>query len=404
MNRSEKFVFDICRSSFLSLWSFANPKGKKGKELCDILVVCDPDLIVFSVKEIQPTGHDDPVVNWERWTRDAIEASAKQIYGAERWIRANQHVIRSDGSEGLPFPPADQIQIHRVAVALGRGEEMPLSYGDHGNGFIHVFDETSFPILLHELDTVSDFVHFLCEKEKWLSAGDKLVLTSGAEETLAVYLHGNRTFPTGSDVIVLPEGSWDEVTKKPEFLRRKAEDRISYRWDGLIQYFSRHIEAGTLEFGNTLSPDDAVVRTMAKETRLERRILAQAFFEFYERPPGRRVRSRLVPSTSGTVYVFLALPHGEDREDRKRELTLRCLVAKYLHQDADTVIGIATEQYEPGEGFSMDAVSLCLPEWTPALEAKAKEIQEELGYFKTPVTTETTVHEYPPADDRESPD
>ena len=44
-------------------------QGVKGssKELCDCLVVCDPDVIIFSVKGIRLTGDGDPELNWRRW-------------------------------------------------------------------------------------------------------------------------------------------------------------------------------------------------------------------------------------------------------------------------------------------------------------------------------------------------
>ena len=52
LNPAETFVLRLCRQSFLSLWSYANAQGKSGKELCDILVVCDPDIVIVSVKAI----------------------------------------------------------------------------------------------------------------------------------------------------------------------------------------------------------------------------------------------------------------------------------------------------------------------------------------------------------------
>jgi len=51
LDTSEEFVNWVCQQSSLSLWSYASPRGKKGKELCDILVVCDPDIIIISVKD-----------------------------------------------------------------------------------------------------------------------------------------------------------------------------------------------------------------------------------------------------------------------------------------------------------------------------------------------------------------
>jgi hypothetical protein len=51
VNQSEEYLARLCRRSFLSLWSYPTPQGKNaGKELCDCLVVCDPDVIIFSVK------------------------------------------------------------------------------------------------------------------------------------------------------------------------------------------------------------------------------------------------------------------------------------------------------------------------------------------------------------------
>jgi hypothetical protein len=46
-------------------------------------------------------------------------------------------------------------------VALGGRREGPVSQGDFGKGFVHVFDERSLDIVLSELDTVTDFVQYL---------------------------------------------------------------------------------------------------------------------------------------------------------------------------------------------------------------------------------------------------
>ena len=66
----------------------------------------------------------------------------------------------------------------------------------------------------------------------------------------------------------------------------------------------------------------------------------------------------MAPSPSGIVYVFLARPRGVDRKERVAELRNRCFVARGLNKDAVTVIGIATEQYVRGEGFSLDVAHL----------------------------------------------
>lgn len=53
LNAAEEFTLRVCQRSFLSLWRYANPRGKNGKELCDVLIVCDPHVIAISVKDVR---------------------------------------------------------------------------------------------------------------------------------------------------------------------------------------------------------------------------------------------------------------------------------------------------------------------------------------------------------------
>ena len=75
INVSERFVAVHCDRTFLSLWGMANPVGKDGsKELCDYLVVCDPDIIILSVKDVRLASEPNRITA-EKWHRKAIEAS-----------------------------------------------------------------------------------------------------------------------------------------------------------------------------------------------------------------------------------------------------------------------------------------------------------------------------------------
>ena len=48
VNNTEKDLSDLCDFAFLKLWSFPNPYKEPGKELCDILVIFDNNIIIFS--------------------------------------------------------------------------------------------------------------------------------------------------------------------------------------------------------------------------------------------------------------------------------------------------------------------------------------------------------------------
>ena len=84
---SEALVARLSTNSFLRLWTHPNPVGKGGKELCDCLVICGPHIVIFSVKDIEYRDTGDKT-GWDRWHKAAIEKSVKQIWGAERWLRA----------------------------------------------------------------------------------------------------------------------------------------------------------------------------------------------------------------------------------------------------------------------------------------------------------------------------
>lgn len=393
---SEALVEELCLTSFLSLWSYANPRARAGKELCDLLVVCDPDVLIFSVKEIGLRDPEDEVAV-ERWRKKAIAKSVEQVYGAERWLISEQRVIQGNGAEGPHLPPADRRRVHRIAVALGSSGEVGFEQGDFGKGFVHVFDDQSLRTLMGELDTITDFVNYLIAKEE-LVLGDTVPLVSGGEQDmLAVYLHGGRNFPTDSDVLLFDHGAWDELIQKPEWARRKEADRTSYLWDSLIEVIARDARGPGLEFGSH-EQLERVMRVMARESRFSRRILADAYHEFMALAARSEVRARIMPSLSGVNYVYLAIPRDDPREFRTQELVLRCIVARSrmaaVGENAP-VVGLATERHQRGAGSSLDAVLVDVPDWTPEWQEKAEGIVRDLGYFAAPRHSRAQDDEYP---------
>ena len=242
--QTEAFVHDVCRKSFLSLWSYASPQGRTaGKEMCDILVLCEPDIIIFSVKEVKRkrTAPDD--VRFKRWVRGAVDESVAQIYGAERFIQSDRHphVVQESGAEGLPYPKKGVRRIHRVAVALGGDDHFAVPFGEFGKGFVHVFDERSFNIVTAALNTIKDLVAYLEKKEALFSTQTE-VLFGLEEDLLAIYLHGNRSFPD-SDLLVIEEGAWPQFIEKPEVKAKWAADNSSFIWDRLTDRIGRDVAA-----------------------------------------------------------------------------------------------------------------------------------------------------------------
>lgn len=102
-SESEHFVHRLAEKTFLQLWSYTNPtrdqgrteQQREGKELCDLLVVCGDDVIIFSIKESLFRNSGDTNLDWKRWHKNAILRSANQVFGAERFIRKFRGIVKS---------------------------------------------------------------------------------------------------------------------------------------------------------------------------------------------------------------------------------------------------------------------------------------------------------------------
>ncbi len=172
------------------MWSYVgvfNNKGT-GQEVCDLLVVFDNHIIIFSDKDCEFPNTGDLELDWKRWYKKAVKKSADQVYGAERWIRKYPDRLFLDQKCQTPFPIAlpssDKIKVHRVVAAhsasakcaeiLGGsgslmfdtetiGDVKPFTVGriEPSKSYVHILDDTTLDILLNTLDTISDFVAYL---------------------------------------------------------------------------------------------------------------------------------------------------------------------------------------------------------------------------------------------------
>lgn len=391
---SEQFTHDLCTDSFLSLWCYNNPLGKKDKELCDVLVVCDPDIVVFSVKEVALEDPDDRV-HHERWQRKAVDASVKQLYGASKWLTSATHVIHADGTQGIALPPTETRRIHRIAVAFGSGGECSISSGDFGNGHVHVLTEQSLIDVLTELDTITDFVHYLSAKEAFLT-NCGVVINGTEADLLGVYIHAGRTFPEKADLLVVDSGIWDEICAKPEFKARKLEDAESYKWDYLIEVLAGNQGHDNSEFGLDLSDREFVVRGMARENRFCRRLLSNGFVDFLRDAKAGKTRSRIMQSPSQCLYVFAYFAKDERRELRLHELYARCLIARHKIKDAsDVVIGIAFNEFDPAVGSATDLIYLRVDTSNNDWRLEAQRLEDDFGYFKGRPLRRVAADEFP---------
>jgi hypothetical protein len=215
VTNAERYLKRLCDKTFLSLWSYPGiyrDQGRSGKgdgkEVCDLLVAFENDIIIFSDKHFQFPKSANVELEWCRWFRRAVLESANQVWGAERWIKSHPDRLFLDRacSEAFPLnlPDVATTKFHRVVVAhngsqrcreeLGgsgslmliprligpmhfdprNGGLIPFAIGqiDPAKGYVHVLDDMTLDILLGKLDTIRDFVNYLAKKEKFVTSLD----------------------------------------------------------------------------------------------------------------------------------------------------------------------------------------------------------------------------------------
>ena len=446
---TEKFLVRLCERAFLRLWSYPNLYRDQGggKELCDVLIVFDRDVIVFSDKCCAYPDTGDEIKDWARWFRRSIVDSARQVYGAERWIRHHPDRIFLDPGCKHPFPidlpRSDEIRIHRIVVARGAGERCSTFFGgdsgslmvcshlvgdahinapagpfgifrigrvDPDKGYVHVFDDENLDILLSELDTVADFVAYLTRKEAFLCSG-KVVLAHGEEDLLAYYL--THTNENGEhDFVVPPQAyvlNFDHLYRgmrdDDQYIAKKSADEVSYRIDDLIEHVSGSAVSQTLIYGNEspIGDFEKALRMLAAEHRLSRRQLARALVDvLYSASARGRPKSRCVVKreSSGTGYCFLVVPcpkgrdYDKHRQSRSVLLVDYCKVMKLRFPDLQHIVGYAMEPLD-GERRSEDLAYLDVTNWTEEDAQEACRIQRESRILASPRVTNVHDNEYP---------
>lgn len=249
---SERYLNSVCNDTFLSLWTYPSPTNTDGKELCDLLVVFRNSVIIFSDKDCNFQDDGNIKIAWDRWYKKAIIKSANQLYGAEREIIRNPDKIFLDSKKQTPFPldipSKEEMRVYRVAVARGAKDAcikynnggsgslimlntddvvsvapFTIFHSDFKKGFVHVFDEITFDIILKTLDTITDFIDYLEKKEKFF-ADCEFLSYCGEEDLLARYLTNldekdKHCFISKLEIqpkyrIFIDEGLWEEIQDK----------------------------------------------------------------------------------------------------------------------------------------------------------------------------------------------
>jgi hypothetical protein len=452
---SERQLYELCRKSFLSYWSFENPHrpdGSLSKELCDVLVVCDRHILAFSDKSIGfPNG--DPAIGWARWHRKSVLGSARQLLGSYRYLQLPHPRVCADRSLrtrlrcSLPSP-ADR-DIHLIAVANGateacsailgepiatlmlsneRKEDRTFTVGDVGDdrAFVHVFTDLSLRMVLREFDTVSDLVRYLRNRARFFRSTSSGLVVRGEEELIPLYFRGYDEATQDYDIsrglkldaskfdyVAVDGGFYEDMIQRPEYKARRKENALSYGWDALIEKFAGHRIMGT---GGHITPrglehHEGGIRLMALEPRLSRRMLSQHVMHAAETFRGDQdvgIRT-VIPGKAEDdqrAYIFLQLrppasmAYEEYRRLRQGMLEVYALSLLHDQPQLQQVVAIAFEPLREfvGKLMSEDMILAERHLVAPEALAEAKQVKLKLGTGRASVSQLSRAREFPSGD------
>lgn len=431
---TERMLADFCERSFLKLWSYPNPFKDDGHELCDLLAVFDNHVFIFFDREneLSEAPDKDPSVVWDRWKRNVIDRQVRTAHGAERYIRRGRAIFL-DGKRTTSFPlsiDSENAIIHKIIVAHGAKEACERTSPDNVYGSlavtymaadgsptdpfhieidrrnpVHVLDSHNMPIILRELDTVSDLSAYLDEKVRAVSTFDYLTYC-GEEDLLGHYLLNydetqkrHVIGPNNETVngIMIGEGEWRDFIQTDLYRNTKAVDRISYFWDELIQRTCQNSLDGTLGGNSNIARGESAIYEMVKEPRFMRRGLAEKMLTAAERfPDNIGTFSRQVtflPSWQPNLgYVLLQLRVPDEyraepnyREKRRAVLEIACGAAKNKFPHLTKVIGIGIDAPKFSGGTNAeDFIPVSCETWTQEMRSYYEEQNKEWNFFCSP--------------------
>lgn len=446
---TERLLAELCDRTFLRLWSYPNPCRDDGKELCDLLVVFENDVLIFFDRENRrfDQNPEDVDLAWKRWRKEVIDKQVATAHGAEKYIRSGRSIYL-DPRKSQPFPipiNPEKVRFHKIVVAHGVKEackraspanvagSLAISYEGHdverldhpffvqidrGNP-VHILDSENLEIALSELDTIFDFTAYLDAKLEAIQRHRSLTYC-GEEDVIAHYFlnfdEAKNRHMIGTldafDTVYIGEGEWADFERSEPYARRKEANRSSYFWDRLLQITSENALKGVLGGSSQPFHGKSALHFMAMEPRFSRRGLSDFMLRSIRNFPeteGPIVRNvSLMPSFyAGTVYVFLQLKASDQlrslatyREVRSSMLEIACGAAKLRLPDIKRAIGIATDAPKfAGKTNSEDMLLMEFEDWSAERRAYYEEANKELRFFLTPQmrATSQTISEFPRA-------
>lgn len=445
--QTEQLLHQLAKNSFFDLWCFMNPNQSTGKELCDLLVFFENEVILFFDRESKKFDNNNDIdLNWKRWKKKVIDRQISTARGAKKHILSFPDRVFFDHActkRNNILKNKSNLKVHMIIIAHGAKEaclsqsdeniygSLGIIYGDCpfpiNNPFminlekenpVHVFDSENINTLLENLDTITDFLNYLNAKERAIEKYTFLSY-SGEEDLLAHYFlntdpqskhHFIGITDTDANAIFIEEGEWKSLSSHPMFLSKLEHNKRSYLWDDLISRGLQALQISANHLAEDTLSGKGPLHIMAKESRLARRGIAEQIYKaarsFPRKSSGITSRQTFImsqKSSIGYLYLQVRISFPEEFPDDHRRIRLlmldiACGALKNKLPQLETIIGIATEPPMDSSGCE-DIILFECSDW-PSSKKNYYELEnKDFGFFSSTKNLESGItREFPDSD------
>jgi hypothetical protein len=214
--KSEKNIINLVKKTNLNYWTISNPYGYRGYEMCDALVIFNNNIIIISDKEKDDDNIDSKIELGKKWKNfyKSIKKSEDQLTIAKNWILNNPGEIYYDklATQKLEVNiDFTKVKFHLISTISnwtdigkeylnnrgnllintddkiqGKNRVLTTYNREKDGSFLHMFDEESFKMILDELDTSTDFIDYLNERELFFVKNKKKGIVIKSETELSL--------------------------------------------------------------------------------------------------------------------------------------------------------------------------------------------------------------------------
>lgn len=167
----ERLIENFFDSNYSSIFSFPNPKTKDNAQVTDVLIWLNRVILLIEVKT---RDEAESTTSIESWARNRIEKGVDQLVKAHTRINAGERIFLNNNFYHTELDCEGNSQIIGLIVLI-HDDECTIYPSLHISDIykkeipIHVISWNDLQQMIHEIDTVPDFIFYLNDRFDYLS-------------------------------------------------------------------------------------------------------------------------------------------------------------------------------------------------------------------------------------------